>query len=77
MAMVRHDDRVRVLTLQEQIAALIARGPHSSFALTRIGIGLAGERVARQVHAQGRLVSGHPAGRSDARRGRPRRLRRS
>ncbi len=51
MAMVRHDDRVRVVTLQEQIAALIARGPHSSFALT-IGIGLAGERVARQVHAQ-------------------------
>ena len=51
MAMVRRDDRVSVLTLQEQIAALIARGPHSSFALT-IGIGLAGERVARQVHAQ-------------------------
>src|SRR4029077_1109265 len=51
MAMVRRDDRVSVLTLQEQIAALIARGPHSSFALT-IGIGFAGERVARQVHAQ-------------------------
>src|SRR6266576_5806594 len=51
MAMVRRDDRVSVLTLQEQIAALIARGPHSSFALT-IGIGLAGERVARQVQAQ-------------------------
>ena len=29
MAMVRHDDHVSVLTLQEQIAALIARGPHS------------------------------------------------
>src|SRR5258705_12270992 len=51
MAMARHDDRVSVLTLEEQIAALIARGPHSSFALT-IGIGPAGERVARQVHAQ-------------------------
>ena len=51
MAMVRRDDHVTVLTLQEQIDALIARGPHSPFALA-IGIGDAGERVARQVHAR-------------------------
>jgi len=51
MAMVRRDDHVRVLTLQEQIDALIARGPHSPFALT-IGIAPAGERVAGQVHAR-------------------------
>jgi hypothetical protein len=51
MAMVRTDDRVSVLTLREQVDALIARGPHAPFALT-IGIGLAGERVARQVHAR-------------------------
>jgi len=51
MAMVRRDGHVRVLTLQEQIDALIARGPHAPFALA-IGIGRAGERVARQVHAR-------------------------
>jgi len=51
MAMVRRDDHVTVLTLQEQIDALIARGPHSPFVLA-IGIGGAGERVARQVHAR-------------------------
>ncbi len=50
MAMVRRDDHVRVLTLQEQLDALVAHGPHSPFALA-IGIGRAGERVARQVHS--------------------------
>jgi len=51
MAMVRRGDHVRVLTLPEQIDALVARGPHSPFALA-IGIGRAGERVARQIHAR-------------------------
>ena len=51
MVMVRSDDHVRVLMLQEQLDALVAHGPRSPFALT-IGIGRAGERVARQVHAR-------------------------
>jgi pyrimidine operon attenuation protein/uracil phosphoribosyltransferase len=51
MALVRGDDRVTVLTLHEQIEGLAARGGHSPFALA-IGIGRAGERVARQVHAR-------------------------
>ena len=51
MVMVRRDDHVRVLMLQEQLDALVAHGPRSPFALT-IGIGRAGERVARQVHAR-------------------------
>jgi hypothetical protein len=52
MALVQRDtDRVTVLTLQDQIEALVARGPHAPFALA-IGIGRAGERVARQVHAR-------------------------
>ena len=51
MAMVRRGDHVRVLALEEQIDSLIARGPHAPFALA-IGIGRAGERVARQVHAR-------------------------
>jgi len=52
MALVRRDpDRVTVLTLDEQLAALVACGPSTPFALA-IGIGRAGERVARQVHAR-------------------------
>ena len=52
MAIVRRDpERVTVLTLEDQIEALVARGPHTPFALA-IGIGRAGERVARQVHAR-------------------------
>jgi hypothetical protein len=51
MAMVRRDAHVRVLTLPEQVDALIARGSHAPFTLT-IGIAGAGERVARQVHAR-------------------------
>ena len=42
--------RVRILTLEEQLAAL-ARGTHAPFAVT-VGIGRAGERVARQTHAR-------------------------
>jgi hypothetical protein len=46
----RDTGRIRVLTLEEQLAAL-ARGHHSPFAVA-VGIGRAGERVARQVHAR-------------------------
>jgi hypothetical protein len=42
---------VVVLTLESQIAPLLAQGDHLPFALT-IGIGRAGERVARQLHAR-------------------------
>jgi hypothetical protein len=51
MALVRREAHVRVLTLGEQIDALVARGAHAPFALA-VGIGRAGERVARQVHAR-------------------------
>ena len=47
----REPERVTVLTVEEQIAGLLARGPHAPFALA-LGIGSAGERVARQVHAR-------------------------
>lgn len=47
----RDRDRVTVLTVEEQIAALLARGTHAPFALA-LGIGRAGERVARQLHAR-------------------------
>jgi hypothetical protein len=43
--------RVRILTLAEQIGALAATGPHAPFDVA-IGIGGAGERIARQVHAR-------------------------
>ncbi len=43
--------RVMVLTVEEQIARLVARGAHAPFALA-VGIGRAGERVARQLHAR-------------------------
>jgi hypothetical protein len=45
----RAPNRVTVLTLEAQINALLARGSHAPFALA-IGIGRAGERVARQLH---------------------------
>ena len=44
-------ERVRVLTLAEQVDRVAAQGPHAPFALT-IGIGGAGERVARALHAR-------------------------
>jgi hypothetical protein len=43
--------RVRVLTLAEQVERVAAQGPHAPFALT-LGIGRAGERVARALHAR-------------------------
>jgi hypothetical protein len=46
----RDATRVRILTLEEQLAAL-ARGAHAPFAVA-VGIGRAGERVARQTHAR-------------------------
>jgi hypothetical protein len=52
LALARRDARrVVMLTLPEQLEALSARGPHAPFALA-LGIGPAGERVARQVHAR-------------------------
>lgn len=52
LGLVRRDaERVTVLTLDEQLEHLVARGRHVPFTLT-IGIGRAGERVARQVHAR-------------------------
>ena len=47
----RHSGRVRVLTLESQIAQLVARGNYAPFALA-IGIGRAGERAAQQLHAR-------------------------
>lgn len=42
---------VVVLTLAPQLDALVAQGPRAPFALA-LGIGPAGERVARQIHAR-------------------------
>jgi hypothetical protein len=46
----RDESRTRILTLEEQLAAL-ARGRHAPFEVA-VGIGSAGERVARQTHAR-------------------------
>lgn len=43
-------DRVRVLTLAEQLGRVTAQGAHSPFDLA-VAIGLAGERVAQALHA--------------------------
>jgi hypothetical protein len=47
----RRDGRVVVLTLDAQLAAVAAQGPLAPFAAA-VGIGAAGERVARQLHAR-------------------------
>ncbi|HSF30911.1 MAG TPA: hypothetical protein VLK82_10635 [Candidatus Tectomicrobia bacterium] len=47
----REPGRVVVLTLEAQIERLLAQGTYAPFALA-IGIGRAGERVARQLHAR-------------------------
>ncbi|HWP76875.1 MAG TPA: hypothetical protein VNU03_20310 [Methylomirabilota bacterium] len=44
-------ERVRVLTLAEQVERVAAQGPHAPFDLT-LGIGRAGERVAQALHAR-------------------------
>jgi hypothetical protein len=50
LTLVRRDpQRVVVLQLEDQITQLVAQGSHPPFAVT-IGIGQAGERVARQLH---------------------------
>jgi hypothetical protein len=50
--LVRRDpQRVVVLKLEDQLEQLFARGDHPPFALA-IGIGRAGERVARQLHTR-------------------------
>lgn len=43
--------RVRVLTLAEQVDRVVAQGPHAPFDLA-VGIGRAGQRVARALHAR-------------------------
>jgi adenine/guanine phosphoribosyltransferase-like PRPP-binding protein len=47
----RGDARIVVLTLDEQLDALVARGGHAPFAAA-VGIGRAGARVAAQVHGR-------------------------
>jgi hypothetical protein len=47
----REPERVALLTVESQIAALTARNKYAPFALA-IGIGRAGERVAQQLHAR-------------------------
>jgi hypothetical protein len=50
LTLVRRDpQRVVILQLEDQINRLVEQGSHAPFALT-IGIGQAGERVARQLH---------------------------
>jgi hypothetical protein len=44
-------DRIRVLTLAEQVDRVVAQGPHPHFDLA-VGIGRAGQRVARVLHAR-------------------------
>lgn len=45
----RDPERVRVLTLGEQVERVVAQGRHAPFALA-LGIGAAGQRVARALH---------------------------
>ena len=50
LMLVRRDpQRVTVLQLEDQITRLVGQGSHVPFAVT-VGIGQAGERVARQLH---------------------------
>jgi len=51
LALVGGERRVTIITLEEQLARVVARGPHAPFALA-VGIGAAGERVARHLHAR-------------------------
>jgi adenine/guanine phosphoribosyltransferase-like PRPP-binding protein len=44
-------ERVRVLTLAEQVERVVGQGSHASFDLA-VGIGRAGQRVARALHAR-------------------------
>ena len=49
--LVRREARVRILTLDAQVEAVVAQGPHAPFAVT-VGIAAAGENVARALHAR-------------------------
>ncbi|MEX2217149.1 MAG: hypothetical protein WD749_00185 [Phycisphaerales bacterium] len=52
LALVARDpERVRILTLGEQVERLVAQGDHAPFALA-LGIGTAGQRVAEALHAR-------------------------
>jgi hypothetical protein len=44
-------ERVRILTLGEQVERVVAQGGHAPFALA-LGIGAAGQRVAEALHAR-------------------------
>ncbi len=50
-ALARDGERVRVLTLREQIESVAVQGAHAPFATT-VGIGAAGRRVAQALHAR-------------------------
>jgi hypothetical protein len=47
----RDPERVRILTLGEQLERVVAQGNHALFALA-LGIGAAGQRVAEALHAR-------------------------
>jgi len=47
----RDTERVRILTLGEQVDRVVAQGGHAPFALA-LGIGAAGQRVAETLHAR-------------------------
>jgi adenine/guanine phosphoribosyltransferase-like PRPP-binding protein len=51
LTLLRQDPRIVLLTLEEQVEALIARGAHAPFAVA-IGVGRAGIRVAAEIHAR-------------------------
>jgi adenine/guanine phosphoribosyltransferase-like PRPP-binding protein len=51
LGLFRQDPRVVLLTLEEQIEALIARAAHAPFTVA-IGVGRAGARVAAEIHAR-------------------------
>jgi hypothetical protein len=47
----RDPERVRILTLGEQVERVVAQGDHAPFAVA-LGIGTAGQRVAEALHAR-------------------------
>jgi len=51
LALLRQDPRVILLTLEEQIDALVARAAHAPFA-GAIGVGRAGALVAAEIHTR-------------------------
>jgi len=51
LELVQREPHVRVLHLESQLQAVVARGPHQPFAVA-VGIAAAGEAVARALHAE-------------------------